>query len=116
LKDVIKSGGEWISSLELEDIILKAAGVKEVAVIGVKDDKWGERPIALVVRDSQSQEAASEASIKAHVGKVAETGAISRYAIPQTIVFVDHIERTSVGKIDKKLLRERYAPNGRTSP
>ena len=55
IKDVIKSGGEWISSLELEDIIMKAPGVKEAAVIGVKDEKWGERPVALVVRDYQAR-------------------------------------------------------------
>ena len=108
LKDVIKSGGEWISSLELEDIIMKAPGVKEVAVIGVKDEKWGERPVALVVRDDQAQEAPTESSIKTHVGKVADTGVISKYAVPQTILFVDQLERTSVGKIDKKLLRKRY--------
>jgi fatty-acyl-CoA synthase len=64
--------------------------------------------VALVVRDAQAQEAATESSIKAHVGKVADTGMISKYAIPQTILFVDQLERTSVGKIDKKLLRERY--------
>jgi fatty-acyl-CoA synthase len=111
LKDVIKTGGEWISTLELEDIILKAPGVREVAVIGVKDDKWGERPAALVVRDDGA-EAATEASIKAHVLKVADTGLISRYAVPQMILFVVELDRTSVGKIDKKALRQRYAPAG----
>ncbi len=110
LKDVIKTGGEWISSLELEDIIHKAPGVKEVAVIGVKDEKWGERPAALIVRDDDAAEAATEASIKAHVGKVADTGLISKFAVPQMILFVAELDRTSVGKIDKKALRQRYAP------
>ncbi len=108
LKDVIKTGGEWISSLELEDIIMKAPGVKEVAVIGVKDEKWGERPAALVVRDYQTDEAPTENSIKAHVGRVADSGVISKYAVPQTILFVDQLDRTSVGKIDKRMLRKRY--------
>jgi fatty-acyl-CoA synthase len=108
LKDVIKSGGEWISSLDLEDIIMKVPGVKEAAVIGVKDEKWGERPVALVVRDHQAATPTTESAIKAHVGKVAETGVISKYAIPHTILFVDQLERTSVGKVDKKLLRKLY--------
>ena len=108
IKDVIKSGGEWISSLELEDIIMKAPGVKEAAVIGVKDEKWGERPVALVVRDYQTEEAPTENTIKAHVGEFADKGVISKYGVPQTILFVDQLERTSVGKIDKKLLRARY--------
>ena len=109
IKDVIKTGGEWISSLELEDIIMKAPGVKEVAVIGVKDEKWGERPAALIVRDPQADPAATEASIKSHVATFADSGVISKYAIPQTVLFVDQLERTSVGKIDKKLLRKLYA-------
>jgi fatty-acyl-CoA synthase len=106
--DVIKTGGEWISSLQLEDIIMKAPGVKEAAVIGVKDEKWGERPAAIVVRDYQAEEAPTENKIKVHVGRYADEGVISKYGVPHTILFVDRIERTSVGKIDKKLLRKRY--------
>jgi fatty-acyl-CoA synthase len=109
IKDVIKTGGEWISSLELEDIITKAPGVKEAAVIGIKDEKWGERPAALVVRDLQADTAASEGSIKSYVSTFAERGVISKYAIPQTVLFVEQLERTSVGKVDKKLLRKLYA-------
>ena len=108
IKDVIKSGGEWISSLELEDIIMKAPGVKEAAVIGVKDEKWGERPVALVVRDYQTEDAPTENTIKAHVGEFADKGVISKYGVPQTILFVDQLERTSLGKIDKQQLRARY--------
>ena len=108
IKDVIKTGGEWISSLELEDIIMKAPGVKEAAVIGVKDETWGERPVALVVRDYQAEEAPTENTIRAHIGGFADTGVISKYAVPQSILFVDRLERTSVGKIDKKILRTRY--------
>ena len=109
LKDVIKTGGEWISSLEVEDIISQHPAVSEVAVIGVKDEKWGERPKAIVVREPQADPVATEASIKSHVSTFAERGVISKYAVPQTVLFVDQLERTSVGKIDKKLLRKLYA-------
>ena len=112
IKDVIKTGGEWVSSLELEDIIMHAPGVKEVAVIGIKDEKWGERPMALIVRDYQATDTPDENAIKAHVGAYADKGVISKYGVPRTILFVDHLERTSVGKLDKKLLRMRYAPDG----
>ena len=74
-----------------------------------KDEKWGERPAAIVVRDYQAEEAPTENTIRAHVGRYADEGAISKYGVPQTILFVDQIERTSVGKIDKKALRKRYA-------
>jgi len=111
IKDVIKTGGEWVSSLELEDIIMHAPGVKEVAVIGIKDEKWGERPMALIVRDYQATDTPDENAIKAHVGTFADKGVISKYGVPRTILFVDHLERTSVGKLDKKALRLRYAPD-----
>jgi fatty-acyl-CoA synthase len=111
IKDVIKTGGEWVSSLELEDIIMHAPGVKEVAVIGIKDEKWGERPMALIVRDNQATDTPDENAIKAHVGAFADKGVISKYGVPRTILFVDHLERTSVGKLDKKALRLRYAPD-----
>ena len=112
LKDVIKTGGEWISSLELEDIIMQAPGVREVAVIGIKDEKWGERPLALVVRNHQVAEQLTENEIKAFVGTFADKGIISKYGVPHTILFVDQLERTSVGKLDKKFLRDRYAHGG----
>ncbi|RDU98140.1 fatty acid--CoA ligase [Trinickia dinghuensis] len=106
LKDVIKTGGEWVSSLELEDLISRHPAVGEVAVIGVSDARWGERPLPLVVL--KPGESADLQSIRAHLGKYAANGVISRYAIPERVMFVEAIERTSVGKIDKKLLRARY--------
>jgi len=108
IKDVIKTGGEWLSSLQLEDLISAKSGVAEVAVIGVKDDKWGERPLALVVLDKNVSPTPSEADIKAHLKIYADDGVISKYGIPQTIMFVDQLERTSVGKINKKELRAKY--------
>lgn len=106
IKDVIKTGGEWVSSLELEDVISRHAAVSEVAVIGIKDAKWGERPMALVVLKSGAT--ATEADIKAHVKAFAEEGHISKFAIPEHVLFPPAIDKTSVGKINKKNLRARY--------
>ncbi|WP_027874632.1 fatty acid--CoA ligase [Spongiibacter marinus] len=106
LKDVIKTGGEWVSSLEIEDLLSTHASVAEAAVIGLPDEKWGERPLALVVARGSS--VASEEELKRHLAIYVENGQISRYAIPDKILFVELIEKTSVGKIDKKLLRAKY--------
>jgi fatty-acyl-CoA synthase len=107
LKDVIKSGGEWVSSLEIENLISQYEGVSEVAVIGIKDDKWGERPVALVVLKEGA--AVTENDIKQHVLSFSTSGKISKYAVPQIVKFVDAIGKTSVGKINKKWLREQFA-------
>jgi fatty-acyl-CoA synthase len=107
LKDVIKSGGEWVSSIDLEDLILQHPGVAEAAVIGVADPKWTERPLAVVVAKPGEQLRPTE--IEARLVDLASSGAISRYAVPQQIVLVDTLPRTSVGKVDKKVLRARYA-------
>jgi fatty-acyl-CoA synthase len=88
----------------VEDIILRVPGIAEVAVVGVPDDKWGERPVALVVVTSGDDAPTAEA-IRSHVAEHAERGAISRYAIPDRIHFVEAIPRTSVGKLDKKTIR-----------
>jgi fatty-acyl-CoA synthase len=108
LKDVIKTGGEWVSSLQIEDLITQCAGVGEAAVIGVKDDRWGERPLALVVKDATSANAPDETIIKAHLKVFADNGIISRYAIPAQILFIDKLPKTSVGKINKVELRKIY--------
>jgi fatty-acyl-CoA synthase len=106
LKDVIKTGGEWVSSLEVEDLISRHPAVSEVAVIAVKDERWGERPLALVVL--KPGRAADQMQIQNHLGAYVDCGRISRYAIPGRIVFVDAIDKTSVGKIDKKVIRQKY--------
>ena len=86
IKDVIKTGGEWISSLDLEDILGPAPAVSEVAVIGVPDEKWGERPLALVVlRDGAPDDADA---IRAFALDHAARGLISKYAVPDRILFV----------------------------
>ena len=106
MKDVIKSGGEWISSQDLEGLISTVAGVSEVAVIGIPDERWGERPLALVVAPGG---APVIDTVRQFLINAAEQGVISRYAIPEQIVTVEKLARTSVGKLDKKALRSRYA-------
>jgi fatty-acyl-CoA synthase len=108
IKDVIKTGGEWVSSLQIEDLISQCKGVSEAAVIGIKDDKWGERPFALVIKDARTGGDLSDTQIKAHLRAFADTGVISKFGIPDRIVFVKTLAKTSVGKIDKKALREKY--------
>ena len=108
LKDVIKSGGEWISSIEIEDLVSRCEGVAEAAAIGVPDPRWGERPLVLVVPGDPGHPP-EEAAIRAAVREAADRGRINRWAVPDRIVFVESLDRTSVGKIDKKRLRMRYA-------
>ncbi|MCC8986437.1 MAG: fatty acid--CoA ligase [Candidatus Contendobacter sp.] len=107
LKDVIKTGGEWISSLELEDLILKHPAVVEAAVVGIPDAKWGERPLALVV--AKPGQPVDEAAIRAWLQDFAEKGIISKWGIPDRVLFVDGIPKTSVGKLNKKAMREQYS-------
>ena len=107
IKDVIKSGGEWISSLEIESLISTHPDVAEVAVIGISDEKWGERPVALVVLKADAE--ISDDDIKRHVLTFSESGHISKYAVPQIVKFVDGLEKTSVGKLNKKWLRAHFA-------
>jgi fatty-acyl-CoA synthase len=108
IKDVIKTGGEWVSSLQIEDLLSQCEGVSEAAVIGIKDDQWGERPLAFVVRDARTGNDLSDTKLKAHLKALAEAGVISKYGIPDKIVFVEALPKTSVGKFNKKELREKY--------
>ena len=107
LKDVIKTGGEWISSLELEDLILKHPGVAEAAVIGIPDPKWGERPLALVV--PQPGRSVDAMGIRGWLKDFTDQGLLSKWGIPDRILLVDFIPKTSVGKLDKKVMRQQYA-------
>jgi fatty-acyl-CoA synthase len=108
IKDVIKTGGEWVSSLEVEDVITQHRAVSEVAVIGVKDAKWGERPLALVVLKPDSAGKVDAAEIKAHMLAYVDKGIISKFGIPEKVLFVEALPKTSVGKLDKKVMREKY--------
>lgn len=103
IKDVIKTGGEWISSLELEDLISRHPAVREVAVVGVADPQWGERPFALVVaKEGQEMDARI---LKEHLKPFVEQGHINKWAIPTQIALVTEVPKTSVGKLDKKRIR-----------
>ena len=108
VKDVIKTGGEWVSSLELEDIASRHPAVSEAAAIGVPDEKWGERPILLVVLKDEYKEQDLEAEIKQSFVDQHEQGNLPKYGIPDKIFFVDTIAKTGVGKLDKKVIRSQY--------
>jgi fatty-acyl-CoA synthase len=106
-KDVIKVAGEWVSSLELEDIIAHHQGVAEVAVIGAPDEKWGERPVALVVPRPDS--GLTEKDISHLVKEYANKGLVNKQVVLMKVRFVEVIDKTSVGKVNKVALREKYA-------
>lgn len=108
LKDVIKTGGEWISSLEIEDLISRHEGVSEVAVVGIFDEKWGERPLAMVVLKQGYREKVTEADIIAFCMTFVEKAIIPKYGVPSRVVMTDIIPKTSVGKISKKDIRAQY--------
>jgi fatty-acyl-CoA synthase len=105
IKDVIKTGGEWTSSLQLEDIINKHEAVHEVAVIGIPDDKWGERPLALVVLEPEFVGKISEHALRNHAAHEIEVSGISRYGVLLQVQFVKTLVKTSVGKMNKRLMR-----------
>ena len=107
-KDVIKSGGEWISTLTLESLISLHEMVEEVAVVGAVSEKWGERPIALVVPRSKFKEEVSEKKLKDHLMQYVDEGRILKWWIPEKILFVEEIPKTSVGKFNKKKIRTMY--------
>ena len=103
-KDVIKSGGEWISSVGLEDVLLKHESVAEVAVVAVGDPRWQERPLAIVRSKADCEAEALPEQLRSFlVGKVA------KFWVPEYWAVVDDIPKTSVGKMDKKLLRDEVA-------
>ena len=100
-KDVIKSGGEWISSVELENELMGHPAVAEAAVIGVASEKWGERPLACVVL-REGREVTKE-ELLAHL-----EGRVAKWWLPEAVEFVDEIPKTSVGKFSKKDLRSKF--------
>ncbi len=100
-KDVIKSGGEWISSIDLENAIMTCPGVKEAAVVGIEHPKWQERPLALVVLKDDQETTQQDILdfLSSHFAK---------WQLPDEILFVTDIPKTSVGKFDKKKIRTMY--------
>ena len=109
IKDVIKSGGEWVSSLDLENLLSQHEAVLESAAIGVPDEKWGERPLMIVTLKPESEGKVSEEELKSFMQKGAAEGKLPKYGVPDRYVFTDAIPKTSVGKLDKKVLRKQYS-------
>ncbi len=101
-KDVIKSGGEWISSVELEGHLMSHPAVAEASVVGVADERWGERPLATVVVKEGTSATAEE--LRAFL-----SGRVAKWQVPERWAFIDEVPKTSVGKFDKKVLRRAYA-------
>jgi fatty-acyl-CoA synthase len=101
-KDLVKSGGEWISSVELENVVMAHPKVLEAAVVGVPDDEWGERPCACVVPCEGEQLDPDE--LRSYLSE-----RVAKWWVPERIEFIDEVPKTSVGKFDKKVLRKRLA-------
>jgi fatty-acyl-CoA synthase len=99
---VIKSGGEWISSVELENAIMGHPAVAEAVVVGVPDEKWGERPLASVVL-KEGEDVSAEDLRQFLADKMA------KWQLPDQWAFIDEVPKTSVGKFDKKVIRQRFA-------
>lgn len=108
IKDVIKSGGEWISSLDLENILSQHDAVLESAAIGVPDEKWGERPMMIVKLQPEFEGKITEDDLKAYMQKASAEGKLPRYGVPDRYIFVEELAKTSVGKLDKKVMRRTY--------
>jgi fatty-acyl-CoA synthase len=101
-KDLIKSGGEWISSVELETLLIDHPAVREAAVIAMQDERWGERPLACVALADGSD--VSPAELREHL-----SSGLARWQLPDAFAFIDEVPKTSVGKFDKKVLRRALA-------
>jgi fatty-acyl-CoA synthase len=101
-KDVIKSGGEWISSIDLENEIMAHPDVAEAAVVGLQHEKWQERPVAFVVRAPSGD--VTDADLEAFL-----TERVAKWWLPDRYVFIDELPKTGTGKFDKKVLRKENA-------
>lgn len=107
-KDVIKSGGEWISSLTLESLLSLSPLVREAAIVGAKSAKWGERPVAVVVPAREIDEQTLKEELIKHLEQFVDQGKILKWWIPERYVPVEELPKTSVGKLNKKEMRSRF--------
>ncbi|MGB9736626.1 MAG: long-chain-fatty-acid--CoA ligase [bacterium] len=105
IKDLIKSGGEWISSIDMENELVSHPAILEAAVTGVKHPKWEEKPIVLIVLRNEYKGKVNKDDIIEYLRK---SGKFAKWQLPEIILFVDQIPKTSVGKINKKAIREEY--------
>jgi len=110
IKDVIKTGGEWTSSLQIEDVVARHPAVADVAVIGVPDSRWGERPRALVTLRPECVGQVTEHEIRNFAARLIESTGVSRYGVLLQVHFVEALVRTSVGKLNKRAMREAQDP------
>jgi fatty-acyl-CoA synthase len=101
-KDVIKSGGEWISSVDLENALMAHPDVLEAAVVGIPDEKWAERPLASVVLREGAE--VSPGELRDYLAR-----SVAKWQLPEAWTFIEAVPRTSVGKFDKKVIRRWYA-------
>ncbi|MBU2531633.1 MAG: AMP-binding protein, partial [Alphaproteobacteria bacterium] len=102
VKDLIKSGGEWISSIDLENLALTMPGIKEAAAIPARHKKWAERPLIIAVRDEGA--VIDGEAVRAHLAKT-----LSKWMLPDAVIFVAELPHTATGKIMKRALRDQYA-------
>ncbi len=108
IKDVVKSGGEFISTIILEDLLTSHPAVLEAAVIAGRDEKWGERPIAIVTLKTGAR--GTEEELRKHLENFVQQGRIAKFWVPERVVMhAEPLPKTSTGKIDKKPLREKYS-------
>jgi fatty-acyl-CoA synthase len=108
-KDVIKSGGEWISSVRLEDAISTHPGVSQVAVVAVRSKKWGERPVAIIVPKPEWKGRMTLEEVRRHLEEnYVSKGLIPKWWLPDLVIEVESLPLTSVGKIAKRVLRDQY--------
>jgi len=103
-KDVIKSGGEWISSLELENELIAHDDVNEAAVIGVPHERWQERPLAMIVPAADVDEDALGDELREHI-----LDSYPKWWVPDNFITIDEVPKTATGKFNKKALRDEYA-------
>ncbi len=108
IKDVIKTGGEWVSSLDLENVLSQHPAVFECAAIGISDSKWGERPLMIVTLKDEWKGKNLSKELHEFMKNAALEGKFPKYGVPEHFEFVDVIPKTSVGKIDKKEIRKKY--------
>jgi len=108
IKDVIKSGGEWISSLDLENLLSRHEAVLESAAVGVKDEKWGERPLMVVALKPDYKGKVTAGELRQFMQVFADQGRLPKFAVPERFEFVDAIPKTSVGKLNKRVIRQQH--------
>ncbi len=108
IKDVIKSGGEWVSSLDLEDYLSRHPAVAESAAIAIPDEKWGERPMMVVALKADAATPPDSVELHRFMQEGAAQGMYPKYGVPERFEFVSELPKTSVGKLDKKVMRQQY--------